>query len=128
MVDSHCHIAGPEFAADLAEVIDRAQLAGVTQALVILAADDEPEIAQGSKVAAQWPAVRFSVGVHPHAAGKFATHPADAAKATEAVIASGRGRWGKSDWITTTISRRGRCSRTSFESRSNWRDSGVFPS
>jgi TatD DNase family protein len=88
MVDSHCHIAGPEFAADLAEVIERAQLAGVTQTLVILAADDEPEIAQGSRVAAQWPAVRFSVGVHPHAAGRFATNPADAAKATEAVIAS----------------------------------------
>ena len=87
MIDSHCHIAGPEFAADLAGVIDRAKTAGVTGALVILAADDEPEIAQGTNVAAQWPAVRFSVGVHPHAAGKFAGSAADAAKATDAVIA-----------------------------------------
>jgi TatD DNase family protein len=88
MIDSHCHIAGPEFAADLTSVIDRAKNAGVTGVLVILAADDEPEIAQGTNVAAQWPAVHFSVGVHPHAAGKFAGSPVDAAKATDAVIAS----------------------------------------
>src|SRR6476646_6145825 len=88
MIDSHCHIAGPEFAADLPGVIERAKNAGVVGALVILAADDEPEIAQGTNVAALWPSVRFSVGVHPHAAGKFVANPADAAKATEAVIAS----------------------------------------
>lgn len=88
MIDSHCHIAGPEFANDLSAVIDRARQAGVTHALVILAADDEPEIAQGATVAAEWPGVRFSIGVHPHAAGKFAADPTDAAKATDAVITS----------------------------------------
>ena len=46
MVDSHCHIAGPEFVDDLDEVIARAAAAGVTHALVILAADDQPEIDQ----------------------------------------------------------------------------------
>jgi TatD DNase family protein len=90
MIDSHCHIAGPEFAADLADVIDRAKSAGLAHALVILAADDEAEIAQGANVAAQWPAVRFSVGVHPHAAGRFAANPDEAAKATDAVIAAQR--------------------------------------
>jgi len=55
---------------------------------VILAADDEPEIARAGNLAAQWAAVRFTVGIHPHAAGKFATNPADAAKATGAVIDS----------------------------------------
>jgi len=55
---------------------------------VILAADDEPEIAQARNLAAQWPAVRFSVGVHPHAAGKFAGNPVDAATTTAAVIDS----------------------------------------
>jgi TatD DNase family protein len=55
---------------------------------VILAADDEPEIAQAGNLAAQWPAVRFSIGIHPHAAGKFADHPADAATTTAAVIDS----------------------------------------
>ena len=88
MIDSHCHIAGPEFTADLADVVERAKSAGVTHALVILAADDEPEIAQGSNLVAQWPAVRFSIGIHPHAAGKFATNPADAATATDGVIAA----------------------------------------
>jgi TatD DNase family protein len=53
---------------------------------VIIAADDEPEIAQAGNLAARWPAVRFSIGIHPHAAGKFAGNPADAATATAAVI------------------------------------------
>jgi TatD DNase family protein len=88
VIDSHCHIAGPEFTADLTDVIERAKNAGVVHALVILAADDEPEIAQASHLAGRWPAVRFSISVHPHAAGKFAANPADAAKATDAVIAS----------------------------------------
>jgi TatD DNase family protein len=88
MIDSHCHIAGPEFTADLTEVIDRARNAGVAHALVILAADDEPEIARADKLTAQWPAVRFSIGIHPHAAGKFAGNAADAAKTTDAIIAS----------------------------------------
>jgi TatD DNase family protein len=86
MVDSHCHLAGPEFTEDLSQVIERARHAGVTHALVILAADDEPEIAQGRKVAAGWDAVRFSVGIHPHAAGNFAADPSAAAKAVDAVV------------------------------------------
>ncbi len=88
MIDSHCHIAGPEFAADLTDVIDRAKSAGVAHALVIVAADDEPEIAQADNLVRQWPAVRFSIGIHPHAAGKFAGNPADAATTADAVITS----------------------------------------
>lgn len=88
MVDSHCHLAGPEFAQDLGAVIERAVLAQLSHALVILAADDETEIAQGGTVAAAWNAVRFSVGVHPHAAGKFADDPAAAAEALDKVIAN----------------------------------------
>ena len=55
---------------------------------MILAADDEPEIAQAGSLAARWPSVRFSIGIHPHAAARFASHPADAAKTTDAVIDS----------------------------------------
>jgi TatD DNase family protein len=88
VIDSHCHIAGPEFTADLTDVINRAKSAGVAHALVILAADDALEIAQAGNLATQWPAVRFSIGIHPHAAGKFAANPADAAKATDAAIAA----------------------------------------
>jgi TatD DNase family protein len=88
VIDSHCHIAGSEFVDDLGAVIERARQARLTHALVILAADDGPEIEQGANVAARWDAVRFSIGVHPHAAGKFASNPADAARRVEDVIAA----------------------------------------
>jgi TatD DNase family protein len=79
MTDSHCHIAGAEFAADLAEVVERARAAGVGRALVILAAEDDAEIARTGAVLEAWPACRFAVGVHPHHAHLFATDPAGAA-------------------------------------------------
>jgi TatD DNase family protein len=72
MIDSHCHIAGEEFEADLADVVRRAVEAGVTSALCILSAGDAGEAARAEKVRAAWPAVRFAVGVHPHNAGPFA--------------------------------------------------------
>ena len=87
MIDSHCHIAGPEFVADLSAVIDRAKAARLSHALVILAADDAAEIHQAAVVAAAWEGVRFSVGVHPHAAASFAADPADAADLSDRVIA-----------------------------------------
>ena len=79
MLDSHCHIAGPEFVDDLDAVVVRARAAGLAHALVILAADDEPELRQAHAVSARWDQVRFSIGVHPHAAGKYADDPARAA-------------------------------------------------
>jgi TatD DNase family protein len=72
VIDSHCHLAGPEFSTDLDAVVERARAAGLRHALVILAADDEAELVQAEAVARQWPDVRFSIGVHPHAAGAFA--------------------------------------------------------
>ena len=86
MIDSHCHIAGPEFAADLPEVVDRARAAGLAGALVILAADDEPELRQAGAVSRQWPQVRFSIGIHPHAAGKFAGDSDRAVRNVEAAM------------------------------------------
>jgi TatD DNase family protein len=86
VIDSHCHIAGPEFAEDLSAVIDRARRAGLLHALVILAADDQPEIEQAANVSAEWDAVRFSIGIHPHAAGRFAADPAAAAHAVDAAV------------------------------------------
>jgi TatD DNase family protein len=80
LIDSHCHIAGPEFADDLDQVIQRAQDAGVARAFVILAADDHPELEQANQVRARWSEVRFSIGVHPHAAGKYASDPAETAR------------------------------------------------
>ena len=88
MIDSHCHIAGPEFIEDLDAVIARARGAGLAHALVILAADDDPELARGGDVAARWPDVRFSIGVHPHAAGAFADDPAGAARQADTAMAA----------------------------------------
>ena len=72
MIDSHCHIAGEEFEADLADVVRRAIDADVTSALCILSAGDAAEAARGQRVRAAWPAARFAVGVHPHHAKPFA--------------------------------------------------------
>jgi TatD DNase family protein len=69
MIDSHCHLAGEEFARDLPDVVARARKAGVTGALVILSAGDEKESGRAGQVSAAWPEARFSVGIHPHHAG-----------------------------------------------------------
>ena len=84
MTDSHCHIAGEEFAGDLDAVVDRARAAGVSRALVILAAEDDAEIARASTVLSAWPECRFSVGVHPHHAKVFANNAQAAADAVAA--------------------------------------------
>ena len=88
MVDSHCHIAGQEFAGDLAAVVARAKAVGLEGALTILAADDESELRQAAEVSRLWSEVRFSIGIHPHAAGKFAGAPGGAASAVEAALAA----------------------------------------
>jgi TatD DNase family protein len=75
MIDSHCHLAGKEFEADLPEVIARARSSGVERALVVLAEGDDAERARAARVRELWPAVRFATGVHPHEAGAHAEHP-----------------------------------------------------
>ena len=72
MIDSHCHLAGEEFTADLEAVIDRARQAGVTGALVILSSGDPADADGARRVGRLWPSARFSVGIHPHQAGKNA--------------------------------------------------------
>ena len=88
MIDSHCHIAGAEFADDLDAVVERARAAGVTRAFVILAADDAVELRQAEAVTAGWPDVRFAIGVHPHAAKAFTADPSGAARLVEQAIAN----------------------------------------
>ncbi len=72
MIDSHCHLAGEEFAADLDAVVARAAGAGVTTAVCILGAGDAAESARAAVVRKAWPGVRFASGIHPHHAGEFA--------------------------------------------------------
>lgn len=75
MIDSHCHLADEVFRADLPAVIDRARVAGLDRALVILAAGDPAEESQAARVLELWDRVRFAVGVHPHAAHEFGDNP-----------------------------------------------------
>ncbi len=75
MIDSHCHLAGTEFAGDLSDVIERAQAAGLVRCLVILAADDPEEIGQAERVRALWPAAGVAVGIHPHNAHRCGEEP-----------------------------------------------------
>ncbi len=86
MTDSHCHLAGEDFAGDLAEVVARAQAAGVARAVVILSATDEEELGRAEAVTAAWPAVQFACGVHPHEAGKFAAAPERAGDRLRALV------------------------------------------
>ncbi|MEN3340144.1 MAG: TatD DNase family protein [Acidobacteriota bacterium] len=72
MIDSHCHLAGEEFAADLKAVVGRALEARVTGGLCILGAGDRDESMRAAAVRSAWPAMRFATGIHPHHAGEFA--------------------------------------------------------
>jgi TatD DNase family protein len=83
VIDSHCHLAGTEFAGDLEAVVSRALAADVTGALVILAAEDEAETAQAARVLDAWPECRLAVGVHPHHAHLFADDAERAARIVE---------------------------------------------
>jgi TatD DNase family protein len=82
VIDSHCHLAGEEFAADLEAVIARARAAGLVRCLVILAADEDAEFERADHVSRAWPEVKYAIGVHPHHAGSFADSPEAAAGLT----------------------------------------------
>lgn len=86
MIDTHCHLAGEEFAADLADVVARAQSAGLTDAICILASDDSAELQRAHDVRAAWDGVRFSTGIHPHASGKYAGNVDGSVAATASAI------------------------------------------
>lgn len=89
MLDSHCHLAGEEFAADLDDVASRARAAGVTTALCILAAEDATEVARAPLVRNAWgDGLCFATGIHPHHAGIFAGDMVRAAQTVETAIAN----------------------------------------
>lgn len=69
MIDSHCHLAGREFSADLPDVIRRASAAGVSRVLCVLTENDSGEDAAASRLKELWPVTRFATGIHPHNAG-----------------------------------------------------------
>jgi TatD DNase family protein len=79
MIDSHCHLAGEEFVADLDAVVARARAAGLEKLLVIVAAEDDAEWARAQALAATWDGIDLATGIHPHHAHLFAADPAAAA-------------------------------------------------
>ena len=88
MIDSHCHLADDTFAADLDDVVRRAQDAGLERVMVILEAGNEKEEAQAARLSKLWPATRFAIGVHPHQAHQFADDPERAAAAVREQFAA----------------------------------------
>lgn len=68
LVDSHCHLDFPEFAAELPAVVARAKAAGVGVCVSI--GTRLSGFAAVAAVAARFPDVYCSVGIHPHEAEK----------------------------------------------------------
>ena len=64
MIDAHAHLPDPRFARDLAEVIARAEAAGVTRILAV--GEDVASSEAAIAVARAFPTVRAAVGIHPH--------------------------------------------------------------
>lgn len=68
LVDSHCHLDFPDFAAGLADTVARAKSAGVGHMLTICTLVRKfPDVLA---VAERFPEVTCSVGTHPHSAGQ----------------------------------------------------------
>ncbi len=66
LIDSHCHLDGSRFAADRDEVVARAAAAGVIAMITIGASDGLQANHDAVAVAARYPNVFATVGIHPH--------------------------------------------------------------
>jgi TatD DNase family protein len=66
LTDTHAHLDGPEFAADLEQTVARAQSAGVTT--IVSAGQDEATSRATLDIAARFASVAPAAGVHPHLA------------------------------------------------------------
>jgi TatD DNase family protein len=83
VIDSHCHLAGREFSADLPDVVQRALTGGVKGVLCILSDGDADEDLAATRLRTLWPAARFATGIHPHNAGAHAGRVEQAIDAIE---------------------------------------------
>jgi len=72
LVDSHCHIDGPEYDADREDVIARALAAGVTTMLNVGTGDPHSgAFERAVELAEKHPEIYCAIGVHPHDAKLF---------------------------------------------------------
>jgi len=69
LVDTHCHLDFPEFDPDRKETVERAAAQGVTR--IINVGSDLENSRKAVAVAAAFPGVYASVGVHPHDADSW---------------------------------------------------------
>jgi TatD DNase family protein len=94
LVDSHCHIDGPQFDDDRDEVVQRAADAGLIAMLNVGTGDpNSDDFRRAVAVAEKYPAVYASVGVHPHDAKLYddaaEDHLIELVKSSKKVIAWG---------------------------------------
>src|SRR5687768_12715961 len=68
LVDTHCHLDFPDFAADRTEVVGRAAAAGIGRMVTI--STRVRRFADVLAIAEQFPEVYCSVGTHPHYAAE----------------------------------------------------------
>jgi len=66
LVDSHAHIQGPEFAADVAQVIEQARAVGVERIIVVGGAGDLSSNDAALELAKSFSGLYATVGMHPH--------------------------------------------------------------
>lgn len=69
LVDTHCHLGDPAYAADLGEVLARARAAGVGH--VVAVGEDPEAAARALDLARAHPGVSATAGLHPHAASRW---------------------------------------------------------
>jgi TatD DNase family protein len=75
LVDSHCHLDFPDFAADLDAIIQRAEAAGIGRIVTI--STRVRRLSGLLDIAARFPNVYCSVGTHPHHADEEDGIPAE---------------------------------------------------
>ena len=70
LVDSHVHLDHEQFGADLEAILQRAREQGITRMLTIGTGDGPPKLDCAIELAAKYPGLYATVGVHPHEASK----------------------------------------------------------
>jgi TatD DNase family protein len=70
LVDSHVHLDHEQFRGDLDALIARAHESGIARMLTIGTGDGPPKLDCAVELAARYPGVYATVGVHPHEASK----------------------------------------------------------
>jgi TatD DNase family protein len=71
LIDTHCHLADPAYAADLPQVLERSWQAGLARVVVIGESLDRAEAALD--LAAAEPRLVATAGIHPHDAIQWST-------------------------------------------------------